>query len=49
MYLNLTVIEDNRDTYSKAPKESPKEENKESENPEAKKEMDPGKFQHCCF
>ena len=49
MYLNLTITEDNRDTYSKAIKESPKEENKERKNPKAKKEMDPGKFQQCCF
>ena len=52
MYLNLIVTEDNRDKNRKPQKESPKEdqikdvENKERKNPQAKKETDPGKFQH---
>ena len=52
MDLNLIVTEDNRDTNSKPPTKSPKEdqikevENKERKNPQAKKETDQGKFQH---
>ena len=52
MYLNLIVTEDNRDKNRKPQKESSKEdqikdvENKERKNPQAKKETDPGKFQH---
>ena len=47
MYLNLIVTEGNRDKNRKPKEDQIKDvENKERKNPQAKKETDPGKFQH---